>query len=98
MNPAAPAFPMNPSWVANGAGSGPGPGSGSGPPHDWLSPSSAPAAGPMIDNSVVQQISDLLSRLLMGSKDDPAELGYTVAVAGLQVCVQTPSWTAWYLV
>lgn len=31
----------------------------------------------------VQQVSELLDRLVMGSKDDPAELGYTVAVTGI---------------
>ncbi len=34
-------------------------------------------------DSGVQQVSELLDRLVMGSKDDPAELGYTVAVTGI---------------
>jgi len=40
----------------------------------------------------VQQISELLDRLLLGSGDDPAELGYAAAVAGvrsLDVCHAT---------
>ncbi len=34
------------------------------------------------NTDAVQQVSELLDRLVMGSKDDPAELGYTVAVVG----------------
>ncbi|GAX78040.1 hypothetical protein CEUSTIGMA_g5482.t1 [Chlamydomonas eustigma] len=43
------------------------------------------AAGP--DGSV-QQVSELLDRLVLGSKDDPAELGYTVAVTGIAALEQ----------
>ena len=35
------------------------------------------------EDPAVQQVSELLDRLVMGSKDDPAELGYTVAVTGI---------------
>lgn len=35
-----------------------------------------------------EQVSELLDRLVMGSKDDPAELGYTVAVTGVAALEQ----------
>jgi hypothetical protein len=36
-----------------------------------------------MEDGEVMQISELMDRLLLGSKDDPAELGYTVAVASV---------------
>jgi hypothetical protein len=45
-------------------------------------------------DSSVQQVSELLDRLVLGSKDDPAELGYTVAVTGIAALeqVRTHAW------
>lgn len=55
-----------------------------------------------LDSSVLQ-VSELLARLLQGSKDDPAELGYTVAVVGVSALEKVKvgskgggkAWEAW---
>lgn len=67
LNPAAPNFSIAPSS-----------GMGMGRP----APAPPPDEPPSEVDSSVQQVSELLDRLLQGSKDDPAELGYTVAVVG----------------
>ena len=41
-----------------------------------------------VDAGAIQQVTGLLDRLLSGSKDDPAELGYAVAVSGAAAIIE----------
>ena len=53
-----------------------------------MSAEEANGNGSAAEGGGVQQVSELLDRLVLGSKDDPAELGYTVAVTGIAALEQ----------
>jgi hypothetical protein len=53
--------------------------------------------GAAASDGSVQQVSELLDRLVMGSKDDPSELGYTVAVTGIAALEQVSKSIHFYL-